>query len=161
VLEADSVPASVAVLLAQRNLTLSTAESCTGGMIGSLLTDVPGISAHYLGGVVSYANEAKSSLLGVPAALIAEHGAVSEPVARAMAEGVREVLGADLGLAVTGVAGPTGGTAEKPVGLVHFALATPGETLAFTRVMPGDRSFVRGFSANLALNLVRRWMRNP
>jgi nicotinamide-nucleotide amidase len=161
VLEADTLEASVAALLARRNFTLATAESCTGGLIGSLLTDVPGISAHYLGGVVAYADSAKRSLLGVPAPLLAEHGAVSEPVARAMAEGVRRLLGADLGVSVTGIAGPGGGTPDKPVGTVYFAVAGPEGERAVRRRFPGDREFVRRFSANIALDLVRTSLRKP
>ncbi len=161
VLEAGTLERSVAALLAKRNLTLATAESCTGGLVGSLLTGVPGISAHYLGGVVSYANSAKVSLLGVPEAMLAEHGAVSGPVARTMAEGVRRALGADLGVSVTGVAGPGGGTAKKPVGTVHFAVAGPDGVRTLYRKLPGDREFVRRFSANIALDLVRRSLRKP
>ncbi len=160
VLEGDSLEESVASLLAAKDLTLATAESCTGGLIGGRLTSVPGISAHYLGGVVTYADSAKMKLLGVSREMLAGHGAVSEPVARAMAEGVQRALGADLGVAVTGIAGPGGGTPEKPVGTVHFALAGPANVRALMRVLPGDRSFVRGFSTNIALNLVRRSLRN-
>ena len=160
VLEDDSLEKSVARLLDSRDLTLATAESCTGGLIGSLLTDVPGISAHYRGGVVTYADYAKTALLGVPEEVLATHGAVSEPVVRAMAEGVRDRLDADIGVAVTGIAGPGGGTPLKPVGTVHFGLAGPAGVRTLRRELPGDREFVRRFSANIALDLVRRSLRN-
>jgi len=161
VLEAPTLEESVAMLLAERDRTLATAESCTGGLISGLLTDVPGISAHFLGGLVTYANEAKVDLLGVDPALLEEHGAVSEPVARAMAEGACDRLRADLAVSVTGVAGPGGGTEEKPVGLVWFAVADGDGTEAVSRRFPGDREFVRRFSANVALHLVRRRLLNP
>jgi nicotinamide-nucleotide amidase len=161
VLEAESVEASVATLLSRRGLTLGVAESCTGGRIATQLTGVPGVSAVFLGGVVAYDNGVKERLLSVPRELLLEHGAVSAPVAVAMAEGARRVLGTDLAVATTGIAGPTGGTPEKPVGIVHLALATPGGTEHREVRLPGDREFVRRFSANIALNLVRRWLRKP
>jgi len=156
VLEAPTLAGAVGHLLAERGLTLATAESCTGGMVGRLLTDVPGISRSYLGGVVAYANEVKQALLGVPEAILAGHGAVSGETAEAMAEGVREVTGADLAVSVTGIAGPDGGTEEKPVGLVWFGFAGPDGAGSVSRHLPGDREFVRRFAANAALNLVRR-----
>ncbi len=159
-LEAPDLPRSVALLLARRGAVLATAESCTGGLVGKLLTDVPGISAHYAGGVVAYADAVKRDLLGVRASTLSAHGAVSEPVAREMAEGVRARLGATLGVSVTGVAGPGGGSEEKPVGLVHFAVAAPDGTSATRRRFPGDRRVVRRLAANVALALVRRWLRN-
>lgn len=151
-----SLPEHVASLLAQRGLTLAIAESCTGGLAAELLTRIPGSSRYFLGGVVAYANEVKAQLLGVPTELIAAHGAVSTEVARAMAEGVRQRLGADLGLAFTGIAGPDGGTAEKPVGLVHWALATASGTQAAQRVFVGDRNSVRRRAAFAGLDLIRR-----
>jgi len=111
--------------LEQRGLTLSVAESCTGGLIGDLVTDVPGSSRVYPGGVVAYANRPKRDLLGVPAELLQAHGAVSAEAVLAMAEGVRRALGTDVGVGVSGVAGPTGGSAEKPVGTVFIACVTP------------------------------------
>ncbi len=143
-------------LLRRQGATLATAESCTGGLVGALLTQVPGASDVYLGGVVSYSNLAKADLLGVPEPLLAEHGAVSEAVARAMARGARARLGADWGLAITGVAGPSGGTPEKPVGLVHWAAAGPAGEWHGSRVFPGDRDAVRRWSATMAIDLVRR-----
>ncbi len=143
--------------LAARHWTIGTAESCTGGLVAGRLTDVPGSSAYVRGGVVAYSNDVKTSALGVAADQIAAHGAVSEAVAEAMAEGVRRAVGADIGVAVTGIAGPDGGTADKPVGTVWFAVAGPGnqcETLK--RVVPGDRHLIRSWAVMVALDLVRR-----
>lgn len=151
-----SLPEHVAGLLAAQGKTLAIAESCTGGLAAELVTRVPGSSRYFLGGVVAYANRVKTELLGVPAPLIAEHGAVSAEVARAMAEGVRARLGADLGLAFTGVAGPDGGTAQKPVGLVHWALASASGTEARERVFVGDRAAVRRRAAFSGFDLIRR-----
>jgi nicotinamide-nucleotide amidase len=145
------------------------AESCTGGIVAQKLTDVPGSSAYFLGGVVAYSNAAKQELLGVPAALLQEHGAVSEACARAMAEGVRARFGADLGVSTTGISGPDGGTPEKPVGLVHLALARaesgPGRNAATAApthadhfVFPLDRTRHRLLTAQVALDWVRRAM---
>lgn len=151
----DELHTAVARLLLEKKKTISTAESCTGGMIGSLLTEFAGISASYLGGVISYSNEAKEKFLGVPAEMIERHGAVSAEVAEAMARGCRERFGSDLAISVTGIAGPDGGSAEKPVGLVYACLAT-GEGHRITRFQWGnDRAFVRTGSAKMALNLVR------
>ena len=120
------------------------------------ITDVAGASDYFLGGVVAYANEAKQALLGVAAALLEDHGAVSEPVARAMAEGVRERFGADFGLATTGISGPGGGSPGKPIGLVHVALARTDETHATHFVFPLDRRRHRLLTAQVALDWVRR-----
>ncbi len=141
--------------LSQRHQMIATAESCTGGLIAGALTDVPGSSAAVHGGFVTYANGAKSAMIGVPDDLIRQHGAVSDPVARAMAEGTRKATGVAVAIAVTGIAGPGGGTEGKPVGLVHFACATDGGTK--TRVERfGDigRQQVREASINVALDLV-------
>jgi nicotinamide-nucleotide amidase len=151
-----SLPEHVAGLLAARGKTLALAESCTGGLAAELLTRVPGASRYFLGGVVTYANSAKTALLGVPPELIAAHGAVSSQVARAMAEGARARLGADLGLAFTGIAGPDGGTEQKPVGLVHWALASADGTEARERVFFGDRLAVRRRAAFSGFDLIRR-----
>ena len=115
--------AVVGQLLSEQGRSVAVAESCTGGLIAHRFTDVPGSSEYFLGGVVAYSNEAKHSLLGVPENLLMEHGAVSEPVARSMAEGVRERFNADIGVATTGISGPGGGSEEKPVGLVYVAIA--------------------------------------
>lgn len=151
-----SLPEHVGALLAERGLTLAIAESCTGGLAAELLTRSPGSSRYFLGGGVAYANTAKTTLLGVPAPLIAEHGAVSAEVARAMAEGVRDRLGADLGLAFTGIAGPDGGTEQKPVGLVHWALASAHGTEQGQRVFVGGRLDVRRRATFAGFDLIRR-----
>jgi len=136
-------------------LTVATAESCTGGMVGAALTDVPGSSAAYLGGVVSYSDEAKVTLLGVDPDLIAACGAVSDAVAKAMASGARDALGADVAVSVTGVAGPEGGTADKPVGTVWFGVAGPHGVEAQLRRFAGDRATVRERAKMTALDLLR------
>jgi len=153
----DSYPAFVGRQLRTRSLKLAVAESCTGGLVGKLLTDAAGSSDFFLVDVVSYANQAKREVLGVDAALIERHGAVSLEVAAAMAEGVLAKVSADLAVAITGVAGPTGGTDEKPVGTVCFAVAQRGaKTLTERRQVPGDRERVRLLSAYAALSLVAR-----
>lgn len=144
-------------LLAERRETLAIAESCTGGLISGRVTSVSGSSVYFERGVVSYSNESKEALLGVPRAALTAYGAVSLETARAMAEGIRGSTGTDFGLSVTGIAGPTGGTAEKPVGLVHIALAVRGgETRVEEHHFPGDREMVRARSAQAALDLLRR-----
>jgi nicotinamide-nucleotide amidase len=145
----------VAGALRERSLTIATAESCTGGLLAGRLTDLPGSSAYVLGGVVSYANEAKQELLGVPAELIAEVGAVSAEVAEAMAVGVRGRLGADIGVGITGVAGPDGGSADKPVGLVHLCVASYEWTVPRRIVLPGNRADVRRRAVLVAMHMVR------
>ena len=162
VISVDGRPIEVVVgdALMARGWTIAAAESCTGGGIASRLTDVAGSSAYVVGGVVAYADAVKMSALDVPAATIAAHGAVSEPVAIAMADGVRRKLGADVGVAVTGIAGPGGGSAAKPVGTVVIAVATPsGPTAVRTFLFLGDRAMVRTQSAVAALDLVRRALR--
>lgn len=141
--------------LSNRHQMIVTAESCTGGLVAGALTDVPGSSDAVHGGFVSYANGAKSAMIGVPEELIREHGAVSEPVARAMAEGARKVTGVAYAIAVTGIAGPGGGTEGKPVGLVHFACASEAGTVARIKRF-GDigRQQVREASISTALDLV-------
>ncbi|OPY01567.1 MAG: Nicotinamide-nucleotide amidohydrolase PncC [Syntrophorhabdus sp. PtaB.Bin047] len=140
--------------LTARSLSLCTAESCTGGLIAGRITSVPGASACFEGGIVTYSNRAKTILLGVPAELIEHHGAVSEEVARAMAEGARERLGTDIAVAVTGIAGPAGGSPEKPVGTVFISLAAPGMTSARGFRFEGTRSEIRRRSGDEALNFV-------
>jgi nicotinamide-nucleotide amidase len=151
-----SLPEHVGALLAAQGKTLAIAESCTGGLAAELLTRIPGSSRYFLGGAVVYANTAKTTLLGVPEALLAEHGAVSAEVARAMAEGVRQRLGADLGLAFTGIAGPDGGTEQKPVGLVHWALASATGSVQRERVFVGGRLDIRRRAAFAGFDLIRR-----
>ncbi|MFW5832946.1 MAG: CinA family protein [Pseudomonadota bacterium] len=134
---------------------LATAESCTGGLIAARLTDLAGSSDVVLGGIVAYHNDIKHRLLGVPLAMLEAHGAVSEPVARAMAEGCVRALDADVAVAVTGIAGPGGGTPTKPVGLVHLAVWCRGTSPAHVRaVFPGNRAQVRAATVNAALDLV-------
>jgi nicotinamide-nucleotide amidase len=148
--------------LMKRKLTLSVAESCTGGLIGNLLTNVPGSSGYFLGGVIVYSNQAKINLLGVSGQTLESHGAVSGPVAREMAEGVKRELKADLGLSVTGIAGPEGGTAEKPVGTVHIGLAFGTETFSGKYRFWGNREQNKMNSALMALDWVRRFLHgNP
>jgi nicotinamide-nucleotide amidase len=150
-----SLEAVVGALLQARGVRIAAVESCTGGGLLSRLTDVPGSSAWVLGGVIAYANEVKVEQLGVPAALIAAHGAVSEPVAQAMADGVRQRLHADLGVAITGIAGPDGGSAEKPVGTVVIA-TSGGRAAVRTFLFPGDREAIRRFATTAALEMVRQ-----
>lgn len=156
-IDGRSLEAVVGDLLREKGLRIAVAESCTAGLVLGRLTEVPGSSAWVIGGVVAYANEVKVSELGVPAALIAAQGAVSEPVAVAMADGVRARLGADVGLSITGIAGPSGGSAEKPVGTVVIALSLAGPGGSVTTLkFPGDRRMVRQFSTSAALDMVRR-----
>jgi nicotinamide-nucleotide amidase len=152
----EEMEAAVARLLERRPVTLAVAESCTGGLVAAKLVSVPGMSAWLLEAVVAYSNESKVRRLGVPETLIARHGAVSEPVARAMAEGARGTSGADIAIALTGIAGPAGGTPEKPVGTVWFALAHAGGAEAAQYVFLGDRQHVRERAANFALDMLRR-----
>ena len=139
-----------------RGLTLGTAESCTGGLVGGRLTSVPGSSDVFLGGIVAYANAVKAAVLGVPAETLAVHGAVSAETAAAMAQGVRRVLGVDVAVSVTGVAGPGGGSDDKPVGLVHFNAVGPGGALAQSWIVPTDRETIRRRAGATALHLVLR-----
>jgi nicotinamide-nucleotide amidase len=143
-------------LLRERGLSVAAAESCTGGLLAERISAVPGASDYFRGGVVAYANPAKTALLGVPETLLREHGAVSEPVARAMAEGARERFGTDLAVATTGISGPGGASAEKPVGLVWVAVAREGGSEARDFVFPFDRPRHRMVTAQLALDWLRR-----
>jgi nicotinamide-nucleotide amidase len=140
--------------LAAEGLTIATAESCTGGLVAAALTAIPGSSASVLAGFVTYSNAAKTKMLGVPAALLEAHGAVSAEVAQAMAEGALRESGADLAVSTTGIAGPGGATAGKPVGLVYLAVARRGrQGLVRRQVFPGDREAVRAASVRVALDL--------
>ena len=157
--DAEELPATVGRLLKERGMTLALAESCTGGLVSALLTDVPGSSAYFLGTVVSYADSAKQTILDVDPATLRRHGAVSEEAARAMARGARARFDSDLAAAITGIAGPDGGTEEKPVGTVYFALcARDGRENAKKRLYEGDRAVVRRASAMFALDLIRRFV---
>ncbi|MDP3938945.1 MAG: competence/damage-inducible protein A [Deltaproteobacteria bacterium] len=149
------IEAVVGELLRERKLRLATAESCSGGLLAHRLTNVAGSSDYFERGMVVYSNEAKAAELGVAEALLEAHGAVSEPVAIAMAEGVRRAAGVDLGIAITGIAGPAGGTEEKPVGLVFIALATAEGTRAHRLQFFGDREHIKNWSAAIALNMIR------
>jgi nicotinamide-nucleotide amidase len=152
----ESLEQIVGYYMQMRNATLAVAESCTGGLIGERITRIAGSSRYFLGGALAYSNELKTAFADVPANVIAKYGAVSSEVAAAMAEGIRERTGASLGLALTGIAGPGGGTPDKPVGLVYLALTNEAGTEVVERKFPGDRQRVRWFAAQQALDLVRR-----
>jgi len=152
----DSLEQIVSYYLQMRNATIAVAESCTGGLVAERLTSISGSSRSFVGGVVVYSNGMKTQFADVQQDLIDVYGAVSEPVAKALAEGIRQRCGTTLGLGITGVAGPTGGTAEKPVGLVFHALAGENGTEVVKRNFPGDRDRVRWFASQQALDMVRR-----
>ena len=155
--DVDSLEQVVVQEMTARGLTLATAESCTGGLMGKRITDVPGASACYLGGVVSYHNEVKENLLGVRHETLMTKGAVSEDTACQMAEGVRKALGADIGISTTGVAGPGGGTPEKPVGLIYVGISTGDKTWAVRILRPRQsRESLRRLASSTAFDLVRR-----
>ncbi len=141
-------------LLVQRGLHLAVAESCTGGLIGHRITNVPGSSIYYSGGVIAYANEIKMNLLGVSAQTLEVHGAVSEQTVLEMACGVRQALGTDIGAAISGIAGPDGGTPEKPVGLTWIGLSAPGVDKAWQHIWPGSRLEVKQQSAEQVLRIL-------
>lgn len=145
-------------LLEDKGLTLGLAESITGGMIGQMITGVPGSSRTFMGSVVSYSNEMKNKILGVREQTLIDHGAVSHACAREMALGAREVANAEVGLSVTGIAGPDGGSPEKPVGTFYLGLATPDTVLTRGYLLPGQREWVRTLAAMQALDLLRRYM---
>jgi nicotinamide-nucleotide amidase len=151
----EEIETVVVRLLTARGKTLALAESCTGGNIAHRVTNEPGASAVFLGGVVSYANEAKEKFLGVSSETLKEHGAVSEAVAREMAEGARKKFGADFAIAVTGIAGPTGGTADKPVGTVFIALAGEFGTAVERKLNSFDRATFKELTAQQALEMLR------
>jgi len=152
----DSLEQIVSYYLQMRNSTLAVAESCTGGLLAERLTSVSGSSRYFIGGAVVYSNELKVELADVPQDILDDFGAVSEQVAKALAEGIRKRCRTTLGLGITGVAGPTGGTAEKPVGLVFHALATESGTEVIKRNFSGDRARIRWFASQQALDMVRR-----
>jgi nicotinamide-nucleotide amidase len=142
---------------AQPPRTIAVAESCTGGLLAARLTDPPGASAYVRGGIVAYANEVKSAQAGVDLALIERHGAVSTEVAQALADGARTQLGADIGVGITGIAGPAGGSDEKPVGLVCFSVAGPDDAhLTRSATLPGARADIRERATTVAMHLIRR-----
>ena len=148
----------VGLFLQMRGATLAVAESCTGGMLGQRISSVSGSSRHFLGGAIVYANDMKNLFANVPPMLIQAHGAVSREVAQAMADGIREECRASIGVGITGIAGPTGGTAEKPVGLVYVAVSDGKKTEVVERQFPGDRERIRVYATQQALDLVRRFL---
>lgn len=144
----------VFINLKKQKLTVAIAESCTGGLIAHTLTNISGSSDYFDRGIVSYSNEAKSELLGVPEDMLKEYGAVSEQVAKAMAEGIRTTSNVDIGIAATGIAGPTGGTKEKPVGLVYIAISTSENTVVKKFQFSGDRLQNKEITCNTALTML-------
>lgn len=154
----ESLEQIVNLYLQMRSATLAVAESCTGGLVAERLTSISGSSRYFLGGAVVYSNELKTKFADVPAELIEKHGAVSEEVARALAEGIRKRCGATYGVGITGIAGPTGGSSEKPVGLVFHALSWESGTDVVRRIFPGDRKHIRWYASQTALDMVRRKM---
>jgi len=152
----QSLEEVVGMFLVMRNATISTAESCTGGLVAERLTSVPGSSRYFTSGLICYSNESKMELAGIPPLLLRMQGAVSAEVARGLAEGIRARAGTTIGVGVTGVAGPAGGSAEKPVGTVHIAVATPVGTEHRQFLYPGDRERIRWQASQGALDMVRR-----
>ena len=152
----ESLEQIVGYWLQMRGATISAAESCTGGLLAERITSVPGSSRYFVGGAVVYSNQLKTELAGVPAEMIERHGAVSREVAAALAEGIRYRCESTLGVGITGVAGPGGGTAEKPVGLVFHAVASDSGTEVVQRNFPGDRKRIRRFASTMALDMVRK-----
>jgi nicotinamide-nucleotide amidase len=153
----QSLEEIVAAELSRNHATIAAAESCTGGLLAERLTRIPGSSSYFLGGVVCYSNELKTAWADVPAALIEARGAVSPEVAQALATGIRLRTGATIGIGITGVAGPSGGTPEKPVGLVHIALSDAAGVKDHAGRFPGDRERIRWFASQTALDMVRRY----
>lgn len=145
-------------LLRPKRLTLAAAESCTGGLLGHRITNVPGSSDYFLGGAIAYSDQAKQKLLGVRRETLVEEGAVSDRAAREMARGVKKMFGSDLALAITGIAGPGGGTAEKPVGLVYIVLAAADRELCERHIWGGDREENKRRSAERALELLQEYL---
>jgi competence/damage-inducible protein CinA-like protein len=156
--DSQSMEEIIGETLTKRGLTLALAESCTGGLIGHRLTQIAGSSAYFDSGVICYSNQAKIGLLGVPKNILTKHGAVSAPVAKAMARGIRNGRGVDLGLSITGIAGPGGGTDKKPVGLVYVGLAMQGKTFTKEFRFHGDRNMVKLRASQGALDVLRRWL---
>ena len=157
--ERERLPDRVGQMLCAKGYTISCAESCTGGLLTSTLTDVPGSSAYVMGSVVSYSNDVKSRILHVAEETLAAHGAVSPETARAMAEGVRNLMQTDVGVGITGIAGPGGGSPEKPVGLVYIAVSTLGKTSVEKNVFSGVRAEIKRAAVNKALAMVQEMIR--
>ncbi len=141
-------------LLRRRGWTLATAESCTGGLVGNLITNIAGSSDYFMGGIITYSNDAKESLLGVRRETLTQHGAVSTETVEEMARGARQALHADMAVSVSGIAGPGGGTPEKPVGLVWFGISTPTGEKAYQRIFNGSRVEIKRMAAETALQLL-------
>lgn len=154
----DSLSVEIGQLLLAKKYTIACAESCTGGLLSARLTAIPGSSAHIQGGVVSYANEVKENVLGVSAETLATVGAVSEETAGQMAVGVRRVLGTDIGVGITGIAGPTGDTVDKPLGLVYISVDGVNGTITTRNIFTGDRQAVRWQATDKALQMVREYL---
>ena len=157
-MDLDQLAAEIGAALRRTGQTLALAESCTGGLVCHCITNIPGSSDYFLGGVVAYANSTKEKVLGVPAETLQKHGAVSRETAVAMAEGVCDLLDADIGVAITGIAGPGGGTPKKPVGLVYISLATRGVHTCERHVWSGDRRANKRSSAQAALQLLLHYL---
>ena len=157
--ERERLPDMVGQMLCAKGYTISCAESCTGGLLTSTLTDVPGSSAYVMGSVVSYSNDVKSRILHVAEGTLAAHGAVSPETARAMAEGVRHLMQTDVGVGITGIAGPGGGSPEKPVGLVYIAVSALGKTSVKKNVFSGVRAEIKRAAVNKALAMVQEMIR--
>ncbi len=154
----DSLPEVVGEMLREKHMTIAVAESCTGGLLGKTITDIPGSSDYFAGGVIAYSNELKMKLLSVPQIILEKYGAVSEECARYMAEGAVQNLGANIGISVTGIAGPSGGTDEKPVGITYIGLSAAGKTNAKEYRFGNNRERNRERSAVVALDMVRRYL---
>ena len=157
--DSDELPQLIGNLLRDSKLTIAVAESCTGGLLGKVFTDIPGSSDYFLGGVIAYSNELKMKLLSVPPITLERHGAVSEETAKFMAEGVRKLTGASLGVSITGIAGPDGGTDDKPIGLAYIGLATPDKTVAVKHYLGPVRERNRLRAAYYALDLIRKQLK--
>ncbi|MBI4314086.1 MAG: competence/damage-inducible protein A, partial [Candidatus Omnitrophica bacterium] len=154
----DTLEEIAGKLLGRQRKTLSVAESCTGGLVGHRITQIPGSSAYFVGGAVSYADAVKSGFLGVPPGLLRKQGAVSEEVAKAMAQGIQKLARASVGLAITGIAGPAGGSKEKPVGLIYIALSNGKQVLCRRYTLTGDRSTIKWKASQSALDLLRLYL---
>jgi nicotinamide-nucleotide amidase len=152
----QSMEEIVGMYLVMKSATISTAESCTGGLVAERLTNVPGSSRYFISGVICYSNESKMEFTGIPPLLLEMQGAVSAEVAQGLAEGIRIRAGTTIGIGITGVAGPSGGTAEKPVGTVHIAVSSPAATVHRQFLFPGDRERIRWQASQAALDMVRR-----
>ncbi len=155
----DDMAGTIGDILKERHLTLAAAESCTGGLVSKMITDIPGSSSYFLGGVIAYSNDLKMNLLSVPQIILEKYGAVSAECVSYMAEGAAQKLGANIGLAITGIAGPSGGTEEKPVGTVFIGLAIPGKTETKEYHFGGDRESNRERAATAAMDMLRRYLK--